>query len=334
MPADNILDLIQAFRRSKILFTAVQLGIFDKLASGGPQPVEDLARSLQLNSAACRRFLDGCVSLQLLHHEEGLYRNTADATQYLVLDSPDTLANYVVYSDRSLYQLWGHLDDAVREGTNRWEQVFGSRTGLFDHHFSDEAATGAFLGGMHGFGQLSSSIVIKSFDLNRFHHLVDLGGATGHLSIAACEAYPDLRASVMDLPAVEPFARRVIESSRVSGRIEFVAGDFFTDELMSGDLYYLGRILHDWSDDKTVPLLSKIYRSLPETGALLIGETLLNDDRSGPLSSVLQDLNMLVCTDGHERTRAEYHTLLSSAGFASVSFQETGTLVDAILALK
>ena len=333
MSAENILDLMQAFRRSKILFTAVQLGIFNKLAAG-PQAAEDLAQSLQLNSSSCRRLLDGCVALELLRHENGLYRNTASAEKYLVQTSPDTLANYIVYSDRSLYSLWGHLDDAVRQGTNRWEQVFGSRTALFDHYFRDEEAAGAFLGGMHGFGQLSSSLVVKAFDLSRFCHLVDLGGATGHLSIAACEAYPNLRATVVDLPKVESFARKVIESSSVPGRIEFVASDFFADKLMSGDLYYLGRILHDWSDDKTVPLLAKIYQSLPFGGGLLVGETLLNDDRSGPLSSVLQDLNMLVCTDGRERTRPEYRLLLESAGFTSVSFRETGTLVDAIFAVK
>ena len=333
MSADNILDLIQAFRRSKILFTAVRLGIFDRLAAGS-QRFEDVAQGLGLNPSACRRLLDGCVGLWLLRHEDGLYRNTASTDKYLVRTSPDTLANYILYSDRSLYPLWGHLDDAVREGTNRWEQVFGSRTALFDHYFRDHEATGAFLGGMHGLGQVASPGVVNAFDLNRFRHLVDLGGATGHLSIAACEAYPELVATVVDLPAVKPFALEVIESSKVSGRIRFVASDFFTDGLIPGDLYYLGRILHDWSDDKTVPLLEKIYRSLPSGGALLVGETLLNDDRSGPLPGLLQDLNMLVCTDGRERTRSEYMTLLQAAGFASVSFQETGTLIDVIFAVK
>ena len=180
----------------------------------------------------------------------------------------------------------------------------------------------------------ASPLVVRAFDLSGYHHLVDLGGATGHLAIAACQLYPNLRATVTDLPKVEPFAREVIDASPVRERVTFAARDFFADDLVAADLYYLGRILHDWSDDKMQPLLKKIHAALPQGGALLIGETLVNDDRSGPVYTLMQDLNMLVCTDGRERTRAEYESLLRAAGFSSVSFRETGSLVDAILAVK
>jgi acetylserotonin N-methyltransferase len=249
-----------------------------------------------------------------------------------VSTSPDTLSGYILYSDASLYRLWGHLDDAVREGTNRWAQVFGSREALFDHYFRDESATAAFLQGMHGFGQLASLKVVRAFDLSRFRHLADLGGATGHLAIAACEAYPALRATVVDLPRVTPFARKTVAASSVADRIQIASCDFFNDELPPADLYYLGRILHDWSDHKTVPLLSRIFQALPAHGALLIGETLVDDDHCGPVYSLMQDLNMLVCTDGRERTAAEYRDLLSLAGFSRVEFQKTGAPIDAILA--
>lgn len=333
MSVAPILDLIEAFRRSKTMFTAVKLGIFDAL-SERPQTASALASHLSLHEGACHRLLDGCVALDLLSSQDGHYRNSDLAEKYLVATSPDTLANYILYSDASLYPLWGELESAVREGSNRWQQVFGSRTALFDHYFRDPAATRAFLGGMHGFGQLASPLVVRAFDLTRFRHLVDLGGATGHLAIAACQVYPDLRATVTDLPKVEPIAREVIEDSSMDGRVTFTVCDFFADDLIPGDLYYLGRILHDWNDDKTLPLLRKIHAALPEDGGLLIGETLVNDNRSGPVYSLMQDLNMLVCTDGRERTRAEYESLLRSAGFSSVSFRETGSLVDAILAFK
>jgi acetylserotonin N-methyltransferase len=333
MSASPILELITAFRRSKTMFAAVQLGIFDCLEPT-PKRADEIAHDLKLNLDACRRLLDACVALQLLSHHRERYENPAIATKYLLKDSPDTLAGYIIYSDQSLYPLWGHLADAVREGSNRWEQVFGSRDALFDHYFRDESATEAFLGGMHGFGQLASPLIVRAFDLSGFRHLVDLGGATGHLAIAACRAYPHLRATVVDLPKIEAIARRTIQNSDVSASVEFVGGDFFVGELIAGDLYYLGRILHDWSDEKIVLLLRKICDRLLPGGGLLVGETLLDDNRSGPLPSVMQDLNMLVCTDGRERTRAEYRSLLESAGFTSVDFRETGSLVDAILAIK
>lgn len=328
-----ILDLIEAFRRSKTMFTAVRLGIFDRLEQR-PKTATGLAGELSVNASALARLLDGCVSLGLLFHEGETYRNTEVAARYLVSASPDTLAGYITYSDQSLYLLWSHLDDAIREGTNRWSQAFGSRDALFDHYFRDDAAARNFLGGMHGFGQISSRSVIRAFDLSRFRHLVDLGGATGHLAIAACEAYPKLQATVLDLNRVEPFARAHIGRSAVANRVEFVAGDFFGGELPRADLYALGRILHDWNEQKISALLRKIAETLPHGGGLLIAEALLDDDRSGPVYARMQDLNMLVCTEGKERTAGEYRALLESSGFSNVECRRTGTLLDAVLALK
>ncbi|MBV9404112.1 MAG: hypothetical protein JO211_02130, partial [Acidobacteriaceae bacterium] len=328
-----VIDLIEAFRRSKAMFTAVRLGVFDQLEKQ-PQTADQLAKKLKLNCSALRRLIDGCVALQLLAREDENYRNTASASKYLTSGSPDTLSGYIVYSDESLYPLWGHLDDAVREGTNRWPQTFGSRDALFDHFFRDAERTGNFIKAMNGFGQLASRLVISGFDLSRYRQLVDLGGATGHLAIAACQLYPNLRATVVDLARVEPFARAHIAQSSVASRVEFVVADFFADPLPPGDLYSLGRILHDWSDARITELLEKVSAALPSGGGILVIEALVNDDRSGPVSALMQDLNMLVCTDGRERTLTEYKALLESAGFANVISHRTGVVVDAVFATK
>jgi acetylserotonin N-methyltransferase len=329
----TVLDLIEAFRRSKAMFAAVHLGVFDKLEDE-PQSSDELAAELKVNASALRRLLNGCVGLKLLRRDGDEYQNTPAASRYLVSRSPDTLAGYIQYSDASLYELWSHLEDAVREGTNRWTQSFGSRNALFDHYFRDDVQAASFLGGMHGFGQISSRVIVRAFDLSRFQHLVDLGGATGHLAIAACEAYANLRATVLDLPRVERFARSYIEGSSVRDRVKYVAGDFFDQPLPQGDVYALGRILHDWEEAKISALLKKISRSLAQGGALLIAESLLNDEQTGPVYTLMQDLNMLVCTDGRERTAAEYRSLLETAGFSEVQFHRTGLPLDAILAKK
>src|SRR5689334_6706880 len=284
-----VLDLIESFRRSKTMFTAVSLGVFDQLSTG-PMAAVELAPVLTCNADALGRLLDGCVGLALLQRDGERYAIAGVAKKYLVSSSPDTLAGYIIYSDRSLYQLWSHLDDAVREGTNRWTQTFGSRESLFAHFFQSEEATRNFLGGMHGFGQIASSSIVQMFDLSGFHHMVDVGGATGHLCIAACERYPQLQATVFDLPQVQRFANEHLARSSARERLHFTAGDFFTDDLPPGDLYALGRILHDWDDVKIRRLLEKIHAALPAGGALLIVEALLDDDHSGPVYALMQSL--------------------------------------------
>lgn len=328
-----VIELIDAFRRSKTMFAAVSLGVFEALHEG-PADASNLAARLGTQAEPLARLLEGCAGMGLLHCQDGAYTNQAVAEAYLCEQSPLSLTGYVRYSDEALFPMWAHLEDALREGSHRWTQTFGWHGSLFDHFYKTPERQHSFLRGMHGFGQLSSRAVVAAFDLSRFTHLVDLGGATGHLAIAACERYPRLRATVLDVPSVIELAREYVAASPARERIDLTAGDFFSGPLPEGDLYTVGRILHDWAEDRIGTLLSKVYAALPGGGALLIAEKLLNEDRSGPTATHMQSLNMLVCTEGKERTLSEYAKLLHQPGFREVEGRRTGTVLDAVLATK
>lgn len=301
----NILDLLEAFRRSKVMFAAVGLGLFERK----PETETEV------------RLAEACVSLRLLNPD---FSPTAEAAHYLKRDSPDSLVGYIDFSNRALWQLWGDLEGAVREGTHRWA---ASGT-LFSNFYETDEAMREYLSGLHGFGRISSPKVAAAFDLSRFKTLVDLGGATGHLTMAIKEQFPDMRAILFDLPRVIGFAKTIASD------IEFAEGDFFADPLPAADLYALARILHDWPEEKINLLLVKIYEALPSGGAILIAEKLMDDDHSGPVSAHMQSMNMLVCAEGRERSLPEYETLLRAVGFTRVQAKRTDSLVDAILAEK
>lgn len=328
-----VLDLIEAFRRSKTMFAAVELGIFDRL-DGAPATAETIAVEQGLDPSAATRLLDACVGLGLLNATEGAYSNTEVADVYLRRESPRTLAGYILYSNEALFPMWSHLEDALREGTHRWTQTFGKEGGIFSHFFRTAEAKKAFLDGMHGFGLLSSPEVVRIFNLNRFRHIADLGGGTGHLAIAACERYGAMRGTVFDLPQVVEHARPHVEASRAAARLSVRAGDFFSDPLPEADVFALGRILHDWGDDKVQVLLRRIHAALPEGGAVLIAEALLDDDGRGPAHAQMQSLNMLICTEGRERSALEYRALLEKCGFSQVEARRTGAPLDAVLAVR
>ena len=279
-----VLDLIEAFRHSKTMFTAVALGIFDRLHHS-PARAAALAAGLGLHPSALERLLDGCAALGLLHKENGQYSNQPVAEYYLYSGSPDTLSGYIRYSDEALFRMWSNLGDAVREGTPRWKQTFDIEGAIFSGFYRDDAAMRDFLRGMHGFGMLTSPRVVAAFDLSRFRRMVDLGGGTGHLAIAACRQYPHLRAVVFDLPRVTAVARETIAASGMQDRIGTHDGDLFTGELPEADLYAVGRILHDWDDEKVTALLHRVIQGLPPGGALLVAEKLLNEDGVGPVAS-------------------------------------------------
>jgi acetylserotonin N-methyltransferase len=328
-----VLELLQAFRCSKVMFAAVSLGVFDAL-NAGPKPLRVLADELKANSDALERLLDACIGLQLLDRDDRGYRNTPAASTYLCRSSSSRLTGYITYSNDVMWKLWGNLEGAVREGGHRWKQTFGWDGPIFSHFFHTEEAKREFLMGMHGYGLISSPQVAAAFDLNKYRCLVDLGGATGHLAIAACERYPQLRAVVFDLPDAVALAQEIVAASSVADRIEVVAGDFFVDALPQGDLYALGRILHDWTEETVLRLLRRIHEQLPPGGAILIAEKILEESKRGPRWAQMQSLNMLTCTEGKERTLSEYEALLRQVGFADVLGCRTSSPLDAVLAIK
>jgi len=171
-----VVDLIEAFRRSKAMFAAVSLGVFDRLAEGRADAAT-LAAQIRANPDALERLLDACTGLGFLDKKNKTYSCTPVASTYLCRSSPRTMTGYILYSNRQLYALWGNLEDAVREGTPRWMQTFHMEGPIFAQFFKTEESKREFLAGMHGFGLISSPHVVAAYDLNRFRRLVDLGGA-------------------------------------------------------------------------------------------------------------------------------------------------------------
>lgn len=339
MPSDftppdpsGILDLISAFRRTQVLFTACELKLFDAL--GSPKTCGQLAGELNLNADALERLLGACVMLGLLGRNGDGFVNTPAATAYLTTASPDRMLGYINYSNAVLWKLWDNLPDAVREGTHRWKQTYGTDGPIFAQLFRTPEDQREFLLGMHGYGLLSSPQVVNAVDLGRYKTFVDLGGATGHLAVAACKRWPHLNAVVFDLPQVIGLTQEVVSATPVADRVKIVGGDFFADELPPGDVYALGRIVHDWAEPKIAKLLAKIHAALPAGGAVLLAEKVLHDDKAGPDWAVTQSLNMLLVTEGKERTLGEYEKLLTAAGFRDVACRRTGAPLDAVTAVK
>jgi len=331
--AQPILGLMNGFRASKALFSAVELGLFDWLDKM-PASTGDLAAEHGLATHALERLLGYLASQSLIvRDDDGRWRNLPVAERFLRAESPETLTGYILYSDRILYRLWGNLSDALREGTNRWTQEFGEKDDIFDHFFASTEEKERFLQGMHGLGLLSSPSVAEIIEPGRFRRLADWGGGTAHLAIAACRRDPGLQAVVWDLPSVQPVAERHVREAGLEHRIRVQAGNFFNDHPPEADLISIGRILHDWTESKVRSLLARIYQSLPEGGGLLIMEHVLDADKCGPPGPLLMSLNMLVCTEGRERTAAEYESLVREAGFNTFECRRSGFL-DAMLAIK
>ncbi|CAH2220515.1 acetylserotonin O-methyltransferase, partial [Pelobates cultripes] len=175
--------------------------------------------------------------------------------------------------------------------------------------------------------------VITAFDLSMFHKVYDLGGCSGALAKHFVSAFPESNVTILDLPKVVETAKKHFITDN-EPCISFLEGDFFNDPIPEADLFIIARIIHDWKEDKCVQLLTKIYQSCRKGGGVLLVEALLSEDKHGMVTSQLYSLNMLVQTEGKERTPSEYKKLLTASGFTDIQVKITGKIYDAILGKK
>jgi predicted O-methyltransferase YrrM len=172
------------------------------------------------------------------------------------------------------------------------------------------------MGAMTGLSRINFAALAEKFDFSRYGTLCDVGGATGLLSIEVARRHPHLRCTSFDLPAVEPIARRHIAAAGLADRIGTAAGDFFRDPLPRTDVITMGMILHDWNLEKKMQLIRAAYDALPEGGALVAIEALIDDERRENVFGLLMSLNMLIeFGDAFDYTGADFRRWCGEAGF-------------------
>ena len=328
---DAIMQLGLAFWGSKALLSAVELDLFTTLARG-PLTGEMLTAKLGLQPRGTTDWLDALVSLGMLKRAGDQYANSPATDLYLDRAKPTYLGGMLEMANARLYPFWGSLTEGLRTGRPQNEAKTGED--FFAALYRDQARLRQFLHAMTGLSMGAAAAIAEKFPWDRYHTVIDIGAAEGCVPAQLTLRHPHLTGGGFDLPAAGPAFEDYVASHGLTSRLRFYPGDFFTDPLPEADLYAVGRILHDWAEAKVATLLRRIYDRLPPGGALLIAEKLLADDKSGPSWALMQSLNMLLCTEGKERTLAEYEALLTRAGFGDVVACRTASPLDAILAIK
>ena len=330
----DLWDHALGFMHAQMLLTADDLGVFDRLAEQ-PRTAADLAEATGLPPDSAERLLTGLCALGIVERQPGgRYANGPEAAEQLVRGEPGYIGAMFDHLREVVYPAWGNLKGALREKES--DRLRPATDGhAAPHGEQEEVASGAvyddpeslraFMEGMHAITyEAAAKFAANAPELEDVEHIVDLGGASGALLIALAEQFPHLRGTVFDLPPVRPIAEGFFREQNLEDRLHFQEGDFFDDPLPTGaDAYSLGFILHDWDHASGTYLLKKIAEALPPGGLLIIGESLLDEDRTGPLHVARNNLNMMVVARGRERTLSEYRDWIQACGFELERIEST-----------
>jgi SAM-dependent methyltransferase len=317
---ERIMQVGLGFWASKTLLTAVELGLFTELAHH-PEDLDALRSRLGLHERAAHDFLDALVALGFLARENGIYRNTAETDLFLDRRKPSYVGGILEMANSRLYGFWGSLTEALRTGRPQNEAKSGSEP-FFEAIYADPARLRDFLAAMTGLSHGANMTIAATFPWAEYSTFLDVGTAQGDLAAQIARLNPHLRGIGLDLPGVAPAFEEYVERVGVADRLEFISADFFAEPLPAADVVLMGHILHDWNAEQKRDLIRKAYDALPAGGALVVYETLIDDDRSQNAFGLLMSLNMLIETPGgFDYTAADCAAWMTEAGFRETRAQ-------------
>ncbi len=314
----SILQTAFGFWNSKVLLTAVEVGLFTKLA-GRRLTGTELGKELNFHSRAIPDFLDALVAMKFLDRDgdgpAAKYFNTPEGAMFLDTASPRYIGGLLVMLNARLFKFWDDLPEALRTGQPQNEVKHGQK-GMFEELYSDLPRLEQFMGAMTGLSRINFEAFAEKFDFSHFRTLCDVGGATGLLSIEVAKRHPHLTCTSFDLPVVEPIAKKHIAAAGLERRVSTASGDFFKDRLPKADIITMGMILHDWNLEKKMHLIRSAYEALSPGGALVAIEALIDDARRENVQGLLMSLNMLIeFGDAFDYSGADFRRWCGEVGF-------------------
>lgn len=333
----RIMEVGMAFWPAKVLLSAIELGLFTELGNKS-MTGEELQSSLKLHARANPDFFDTLVALRFLERDgdgpDGRYRNTEETAAFLDRNSPQFMGGFLDMANARLYPYWGDLSEALRTGSPQ-NEIKHTGAPMFAELYSKPERLEQFMDAMAGISAGNFQALADKVDFSPYQTLCDVGGATGLLSMLVAKKHPHITCTSADLPGATAIATRKIAGAGLSDRVSAVDLDFFADPLPKADVITMGMILHDWNLEKKMMLIRKAYDALPEGGAFIVVENIIDDARRENAFGMMMSLNMLIeFGDAFDFTGADFDGWCIEAGFKSTQVIHLAGPASAAIAYK
>lgn len=336
---ESIMQIGTGFWASKILLSAVKFEIFTILAGKKIMSASGIKSHLgfKCTDRNVHDFLDALTGFGFLSREglldTAMYSNSIASDFFLDKKKSTYIGGMLEMLNNRLYGFWGNLEEGLITGLPQNEVKDGEN--VFDKLYADTNRLKEFILAMSGIQMGGFIAFAQKFNFSEFKTLVDIGGSAGLLSLMVAKYQPQMSCVTWDLPPVAPIANETITQFQLNDRVKTNEGDFFKDNFPKADIVTMGNILHDWDEETKLMLIKKAYDSLPDGGAFVIIENIIDDERKNNVFGLMMSLNMLIETgSGFDFTFADFNKWVKSVGFKSTTLLPLAGPTSAAIAYK
>ncbi len=300
--------LLWSFAQHRTVTTAAKCGILGRL-SQSPATVALISADLGLAPDACDKVVRALVALGVLERTNDTFRLVPDLKP-LFVEGPDDLTPFLEHSHR-MYENWGeNLETWLRSG--KWPSREKKPGDALD-----------FAKAMRGIGVQTAQAVVDHINLGGIRSMLDIGGSLGHWAQVICERHPAVQATVFDIPETAAEGRELYRGTHLEGRIEFVGGDYLSDDLGQGfDLILIANVLHQELAEQASHLIRRAALALAPGGRLCIVDFQIDEDRCGPKLGALFAIHMR--DFGDTWTEGDISGWMTEAGLISIERTDVG----------
>lgn len=337
---ESIMQVGTGFWASKILLAGVKFQLFTLLAEEEKMSAFQIKKALNLGCSDRNvfDFLDALTAFKFLNREgileNAIYSNNGHTDAFLDRNKPSYIGGLLEMLNNRLYQHWANLEDGLMTGLPQNEAKNG-KGNLFEAIYESPEKLREFINAMSGIQKGNFLAFAKKFDFSNYKTLTDAGGASALLSLTVAKQQPHMSCTSFDLAAVEPIAKENIQEFNLADRVKTVSGDFFSDPLPPADIVVMGNILHDWDEDKKLMLMRKAFDAIPEGGAFVAIESVIDNERKNNAFGLMMSINMLIETGkGFDYTLDDYNKWAKNVGFRSTALVPLAGPSSAAIAYK
>jgi demethylspheroidene O-methyltransferase len=319
--ARRLFDITAGFVYSQILYTYVELNLFELIAQE-PRTAQALAPQLALSVEATERLLRAGVAIDLLEKRPG-GKFGLGPLGVAMPNNPGIAA--MVRHHRMLYR---DLIDPVALFRNQIEQTelahYWSYATSLDPSADSAERVEEYSVLMSASSNLVAEDTLDAYPLTQHQCLMDVGGGEGRFLTEVARRWPHLQLMLFDLPAVTERAQRQFQQAGLAERIQVVGGNLKADTLpKQADIISLVRVILDHNDDGAMMILRAVRAALPQGGTLLVTEPMSETPGAESVGDAYFGVYLLAMGSGRARPPHELKAMLTEAGFGDIKMPRT-----------